>query len=207
MSTDQETVVTPSFQAQVWNTLSRIDVGDYIETKGGNSYKLSYLSWTFAWAQLMNHYPKSEFWFNENTVEADGSVSVNVAVMVSEDKERLRRDMWLPVMDNKNQAVVNPNSRQISDTRMRCLVKCLALFGLGLDVYAGSDRPMGTLEDCIDTDQAEIIQALLEASKSDIPKFLKWLKIESIDQVPAGKFDIARQTLENKIRRNKGEES
>ena len=42
-------------------------------------------------------------------------------------------------MDNKNNAIANPSSRQVSDNKMRCLVKCLALFGLGLNVYAGED--------------------------------------------------------------------
>jgi hypothetical protein len=49
------------------------------------------------------------------------------------------REMWLPVMDNKNNSIINPSSRQVSDNKMRCLVKCLSLFGLGLNVFAGED--------------------------------------------------------------------
>jgi hypothetical protein len=49
--------------------------------------------------------------------------------------------MWLPVMDYKNNAVENPNARQVSDTKMRCLVKCLAMFGLGHYIYGGEDLP------------------------------------------------------------------
>tara|TARA_R100000329_G_scaffold149657_1_gene140714 strand:- start:98 stop:562 length:465 start_codon:yes stop_codon:yes gene_type:complete len=49
--------------------------------------------------------------------------------------------MWLPVMDYKNNAVENPSARQVSDTKMRCLVKCLAMFGLGHYIYAGEDLP------------------------------------------------------------------
>ena len=44
-------------------------------------------------------------------------------------------------MDNRNNAVSSPNAREISDARMRCLVKCLALFGLGFSLYAGEDLP------------------------------------------------------------------
>ena len=49
--------------------------------------------------------------------------------------------MWLPVMDNRNNAISNPTSRQISDAKMRCLVKCIAMFGLGHYIFAGEDLP------------------------------------------------------------------
>ena len=44
-------------------------------------------------------------------------------------------------MDYKNQPVSNPNSQQINNTRMRVLVKCLAMMGLGTELYAGEDVP------------------------------------------------------------------
>jgi hypothetical protein len=49
--------------------------------------------------------------------------------------------MHLPVMDNRNQAIKNPDSRKISDSMMRCLAKCIACFGIGLYIYAGEDLP------------------------------------------------------------------
>jgi hypothetical protein len=45
------------------------------------------------------------------------------------------KTMSLPVMDNKHKAVDDPNSRQVSDCIMRCLVKNIALFGIGLKMY------------------------------------------------------------------------
>jgi hypothetical protein len=44
-------------------------------------------------------------------------------------------------MDYKNNAIPSPNSRQISDNKMRCLVKCIGMFGLGHYIYAGEDLP------------------------------------------------------------------
>jgi hypothetical protein len=44
-------------------------------------------------------------------------------------------------MDNRNNAVKNPDTRKISDATMRCLAKCIACFGIGLYVYAGEDLP------------------------------------------------------------------
>ena len=68
----------------------------------------------------------------------DGSASVHVTVSIGD----LARSMWLPVMDYKNNAIANPSARQISDAKMRCLVKCIAMFGLGHYIYAGEDLPV-----------------------------------------------------------------
>jgi hypothetical protein len=49
--------------------------------------------------------------------------------------------MWLPVMDFRNKAVVNPSSVDINKAKMRCLTKCFSQFGLGHYIYAGDDTP------------------------------------------------------------------
>jgi hypothetical protein len=49
--------------------------------------------------------------------------------------------MQLPVMDNRNNSIKNPDTRKISDATMRCLAKCIATFGIGLYIYAGEDLP------------------------------------------------------------------
>ena len=51
--------------------------------------------------------------------------------------EGVSRDMWLAVSDYRHNAVTNPDARDISDSKMRCMVKCLALFGLGIEIYEG----------------------------------------------------------------------
>lgn len=194
-----EITVAPSFPYEVWNTLSRIDVSGFVETKG-DKYKLSYLSWTFAWAALMSHFPESAFLVKEEEVGTDGTMMVNVLVTVAQDQNRLTREMWLPVMDHTNKSIVSPSTRQISDARMRCLVKCLSLFGLGLDVYAGSDRPMGTFDDPLSEEHREILVGLLEAADQDMDRFYKWMKITSLDEMPDVRFNEVRIYLEKKIR-------
>ncbi len=67
----------------------------------------------------------------------DGTCSVSCRVYIDGVSEY----MWLPVMDYKNKAIVNPDSRSISDAKMRCMVKCFALHGLGHYIYAGEDLP------------------------------------------------------------------
>ena len=120
----------PTYQ-DIWNTLVQVDVSKHVEKKNG----LSYLSWAWAWGVLMEHYPQAAYMFPEAESHPDGTMTVVCVVSIG-DCQRL---MWLPVMDYKNNAIRNPDARKISDTRMRCLVKCLAMFGLGHAIYAGED--------------------------------------------------------------------
>ena len=49
--------------------------------------------------------------------------------------------MWLAVTDHNNRAIKNPDARAVGDSRMRCLVKAIALHGLGLYIYAKEGVP------------------------------------------------------------------
>ena len=120
-----------------WKKLSEIDVNENTEKKGN----LTYLSWTWAWQQLMTHYPDSVYKFEPNEYHPDGSVTVHCSLTV----DGITRTMWLPVMDNRNQSILQPTSRKVSDAKMRCLTKAIAMFGLGLYIYAGEDLPQGDL--------------------------------------------------------------
>lgn len=117
-----------------WATLSAIDVSKHVEKKNG----LSYLSWAWAWGVLMEHFPQATYEFSDLEIHDDRSVTVHCCVSLAPD---VSRSMWLPVMDYKNNAIINPDARKISDTKMRCLVKALAMFGLGHYIYAGEDTP------------------------------------------------------------------
>lgn len=118
---------------EIWQTLASINCTEKIAKKGN----LSYLSWTWAWGELMKHYPQAEYSFDPPVTLPDGSVEIWCEVSI----DSCKRKIWLPVMDHTNKSVINPSSRKISDTRMRCLTKCLAMFGLGHYIYAGEDIP------------------------------------------------------------------
>jgi hypothetical protein len=47
----------------------------------------------------------------------------------------------LPVMDNRNRAIVDPDAFAVNTATMRCLAKAIAMHGLGLYIYAGEDLP------------------------------------------------------------------
>ena len=129
---------------EVWDNLSKIDCSDKIEKK----MNLSYLSWAWAWGVLQEHYPQAQYLFYQGEGDVpyvqypDGTAEVRCRVSI----DNLNREMTLSVMDYKNNAVQNPNSRQVNDTKMRCLVKCLAMYGLGHYIYAGEDVPSADKE-------------------------------------------------------------
>lgn len=132
---------------EIWDTLKKVDVSNHVEKKNG----LSYLSWAWAWGVLMEHYPQAQYDFPEAETHPDGTMTVFCTVKIG---HTCIRQMWLPVMDYKNNAIKNPDARKISDTRMRCLVKNLAMWGLGHAIYAGEDvtavtAPEGEAEDAL----------------------------------------------------------
>ena len=117
----------------VWETLSTVNVNDHKEEKNG----LSYLSWAWAWGFVKNKYPSADYKIHDNITYPDNTVEVRVSVEI-EDQTHM---MWLPVMDYRNKAIVGPTSKDISDSRMRCLVKAISMHGLGHYIYAGEDLP------------------------------------------------------------------
>jgi|TARA_B100000925_G_C21951017_1_gene448963 hypothetical protein len=132
-----------SFAKKVYKKLSSIDITPRINTiEFTNGPDLTYLSWAWAWELLMQHYPESTWEVLPDVVLEDKTVEVRCRVTVKKKDKSHSRIMWLPVMGKRHEAVVSPTTRQISDARMRAMVKCLALFGLGLWLYRKEDLPL-----------------------------------------------------------------
>ena len=186
--------------ASIWATLSQVDVSDRIEKKGD----LSFLSWAWAWGTLMEHYPQAEYSFQEPAeAQKDGSVMVYCTVTI----DGLSRQMWLPVMGFKNQAISNPDTVQVNKAKMRCLVKCLAMFGLGHYIYAGEDLPSAEADKAAeqmkqelnppkmnDETHAEIVK-LMASTEADEQEFLKYFNVERISDLTQPHAEIALQKL------------
>lgn len=179
---------------QIWSTLSAIDCSNHIEKKNG----LSYLSWAWAWGVLMESYPDAQYQFDEPKTFPDGTVMVFCTVMIGE----CSRTMWLPVMDHRNKAIPNPDSFAVNTAMMRCLVKCLALYGLGHYIYAGEDLPTAEIvkQDLhITPDQAMKISSLITETDSDVLAFCKHFKIACVDELKQKDFERAVFALEKKL--------
>ena len=118
--------------------LLKINVNDHLEKKGN----LSYLSWAWAWAEVLKIDPAASWvaheWADRPAMFLpDGSAMVKVSVTVKGDTKLC----VLPVMDNRNRAIQNPDAFAINTAIMRCLAKAIAMHGLGLYIYAGEDLP------------------------------------------------------------------
>lgn len=122
-----------------YERMRKIDVSEYVETKGEGKFKATYLSWAWAVDQLLLHDPDASWEFGEPTVFKDDTVMVYCTVTAFGKA----RKMHLPVMDHKNAPIKNPSSFAMNTALMRCLVKAIALHGLGLYIYAGEDVPDG----------------------------------------------------------------
>ena len=161
-NTNQEEIRREGF-----NNLYALNVNDRTEKKNG----LTYLTWAVAWAEFKKQYPSATYRIvkDANTnlpYFLDERLGIIVYTEVTVDG--LAHEMWLPVMDGANKAMrLEPYTYQVWDkyknnyvekkvdsasmfdinkTIMRCLVKNLAMFGLGLYIYAGEDLPEETSE-------------------------------------------------------------
>lgn len=142
----------------VFETLSKIDVSDHVEQKMG----LSYLSWAWCWQTLKTTYPDTpvpkitkykEMLLTKNGYELTDrevpylTTPTGTMVEVTVSIKGVDYTQSLYVMDNRNKVVVNPTIGQINKTIQRCTVKAIAMAGLGLNLYAGEDLPMGDISE------------------------------------------------------------
>jgi len=108
-------------------------VNGHTEKKG----KFTYLSWAFAVAEAMKADPQASWNFRDPMIFSDGTMMVQCDVIMFGKSIY----MFLPVMNNMNKAIQNPNAFDVNSAMMRCLVKGIAAHGLGLYIYAGEDLP------------------------------------------------------------------
>ena len=129
--------------------LSAINVNAKAEKKNN----LTYLSWAWAWSEVKKACPDATYQMGET--EYDEALGFMCHTSVCIEGETL--EMWLPVMDGANKSmkkvaysyttrygekqVAPATTFDINKTMMRCLVKNLAMFGLGIYIYAGEDLP------------------------------------------------------------------
>lgn len=153
-----------------FKTLSQINVNGMVEKKQTGGSTLTYLSWASAWQVAKENFPDIEYEIEKNPETGlpywydplTGYMVFTKIILGNQTHE-----MWLPVMDGTNHAmkeepyevqtkykkftVQAATMTDINKTIMRCLVKNLSIFGLGLYIYRGEDLP-------IDTEQSQPAQ-------------------------------------------------
>ena len=141
-----------------FDILNAVNVNEHTETKDTGKVKLTYLSWAWAWSEVKKRFPDAQY----EIIKFDGLPYVyddktGFMVYTTVTIEGITHEMWLPVMDGNNRAMldhpyevvtkynkftVQPATMfDVNKAIMRCLTKNLAMFGLGLYIYAGEDLP------------------------------------------------------------------
>lgn len=117
--------------------LNAINVNEHIEKKGG----FSYLSWPFAVAQLRLADPAATWEVRRFNGLPFLNTEVGIFVEVAVTVQGMTLSQIHPVLDGRNRPLLVPSSFDINTSLQRCLVKAIALHGLGLYIYAGEDMP------------------------------------------------------------------
>jgi hypothetical protein len=164
-----------------YTDLAKIDVSEHIEKKG----KFSYLSWAWAVDQLRRIHPTATWevvrFEGMPYMKTECGYFVEVAVTVN----GITLSQIHPILDNSNKPIAKPNAFQINTSIQRCLVKAIALHGLGLYVYAGEDLPpvgpitpeqLGTLKTKalefaqLRNKEAKEVYKVVNVTEEDLPK-------------------------------------
>ena len=159
----------------VFDTLNGVNVNGHTEKKNG----LTYLSWAWAWGELLKRYPDSTYTVYENrdgwNYHTDGKTCWVKTGVTVDGKEYIE---MLPVMDFKNRSIPAEavTSFDVNKAIQRSLTKAVARHGLGLYIYAGEDLPEG--EDI--KPEPLPADALKSGEKIDLPPAGSWNPMNAI---------------------------
>lgn len=137
-------------QKNYFEELNSINVGDKIEKKGN----LSYLSWSYAWAEVKKKHPTANYKIYETPEGVnyfhDGRTAwVKTSVTIDE----VEHIDYLPVLKQAKHKGYHSipleeiTSFEINKTIQRSITKAIARHGLGLYIYAGEDLPEAVEEE------------------------------------------------------------
>ena len=174
-------------RAIMFNALSNLDLSDKCEKRES----LTYLSWANAWSEFKSAYPSATYQIlkNENGLPYFSDPNLGIMVFTEVTVDDITHQMWLPVMDSKNKAmklepytysvwnnfkkafeektVQAASMFDINKTLMRCLVKNLAMFGLGLYIFQGDDLPEKSADDTTSSAPQQPIQRPVQQQPID----------------------------------------
>lgn len=184
------TAENPVVEEKNWFVeLSKVDVSPFVEKKGGKGFSPSYISWASAWGLMSARDPEASFRYVMykdviNNVEFEVPyirtpfgyiVEVEVTFKGNTKREQLA------VMDNRFNAIMEPTVRDITDAQKRCLVKCIAAHGLGLNLYVKDGIPTDfenenhtkhTSPEPVHQTQSQNIIAATDAQKAQIKQMV-----------------------------------
>jgi hypothetical protein len=184
--------------------LNQINVSEHLERKGD----FAYLSWPYAVAQLRLADPQA-CW---EVRRFDGlpylRTEIGVFVEVAVTVQGIALSQIHPVLDGKNRPLAEPTAFDINSSIQRCLVKAIALHGLGLYIYAGEDLPNGEVpakpqpkvtpiqnQRPITPAQVRYLKRLIAEAKSSEQHIKDYFNLDRLEDLPMREFDRALQAL------------
>ena len=200
--------------------LSKINVNEHVEGKG----QFSYLSWPFAVSQLRQFDPVATW----QVLRFDGLPYLNTEagcfVEVAVCVKGVSLSQIHPVLDSKNRPILAPTAFDINTSIQRCLVKAIALHGLGLYLYSGEDLPLASDEPkaedkpvpelkpvaapapatpirqgkVITIAQIAQIERLLSETGSDRTKLLAYFGVETLAEIAVADYPRVVRSLEKR---------
>jgi hypothetical protein len=209
-----------------FNRFAALDVQGYLEKKG----QFTYLSWAHAVAILRMHDPAATWQVRRFAglpfLRTETGYFVEVAVTV----QGIELSQIHPVLDGKNRVIAEPTAFDINTSIQRCLVKAIALHGLGISVYANEDlanlveasndpvppelpqpeppapakprAPVTPLpgEGRISQAQMRYLESLIEKTDTDVQRLCDFFHIENLGELTVAAASRAIKSLEAKRR-------
>jgi hypothetical protein len=195
--------------------LSAVNVSEHVEKKG----QFNYLSWPYAVAQL-RMFDETATWEVKRFeglpfLTTDYGTFVEVEVTV----KGVALSQLHPVLDSKNRPLLVPSAFDINTSIQRCLVKAIALHGLGLCVYAGEDLPhvetgsehyskpasnqvrplkaVANSDTPLTSPQLHYIKKLIKETNTDQTQLLAFFGFDSLETIPKGQVNRVIKQLES----------
>ena len=194
--------------------LNQINVSEHVKKKGN----FDYLSWPWAVQQLRQADPGATW----SVVRFDGlpylKTEAGFFVEVAVTVQSVTLSQIHPVLDARNNPIEMPNSFDINTSIQRCLVKAIALHGLGLSVYAGEDLPAADQQPQVNAAkpkapvtehptvtpasaaQIRFIEALIAETNGDLAKVLSYFRVESLTELSSNAASRAITSLQSQRR-------
>ena len=194
--------------------LNSINVSEHIEKKG----QFSYLSWPYAVAQLRQADPAACWEVKRFDGLPYQKTELGYFVEVAVTVQGMTLSQIHPVLDSRNDPIELPTVFEINTSIQRCLVKAIALHGLGLYIYAGEDlpdaekaqgsepakpkAPVSTLPNTTPASPAQLryIERLIQETASELTQVLLYFGVESLDKLTVQTASRAITSLEKQRR-------